>query len=74
VSVINTATNTVIGNPIPVGDRPYGVAVNPAGTRAYVTNLDGRTVSVINTATNTVIGNPIPVGDNPLGIAFSPLG
>ena len=38
MSVIDTATNTVIGDPIPVGDGPYGVAVTPDGTRAYVTN------------------------------------
>ena len=32
------------------------VAVSPDG-RAYVTNLDGKTVTVIDTATNTVIGS-----------------
>ena len=34
VSFIDTATNTVIGAPIPVGSGPEGVAVNPAGTRS----------------------------------------
>ena len=38
VSVIDTATNTVIGSPIPVGTSPISVAVNPAGTRIYVAN------------------------------------
>ena len=33
VSVIDTASNTVVGAPKPVGARPVGVAVNPAGTR-----------------------------------------
>ena len=61
VSVIDTATNTVMGAPIPGGGAPYGVAVNPAGTRVYVANVSG-SVSVIDTATNTVIGAPIPVG------------
>ena len=37
VSVINTATNTVIAT-IPVGTSPGDVAVNPDGTRVYVTN------------------------------------
>ena len=37
VSVIDTATNTVVST-IPVGTCPQGVAVNPAGTRVYVTN------------------------------------
>ena len=33
---------------------PWGVAVNPAGTFAYVTNLGSDSVSVINLSTNTV--------------------
>ena len=37
VSVIDTATNTVVAT-VPVGSAPFGVAVNPAGTFAYVTN------------------------------------
>src|SRR4051812_3951689 len=37
VSVIDTASNTVVGTPIPVGNGPEGVAVNPTGTRVYVT-------------------------------------
>ena len=32
VSVINTATNTVVAT-IPVGGHPYGVAVTPDGGR-----------------------------------------
>ncbi|MFF9073853.1 YncE family protein, partial [Streptomyces sp. NPDC014872] len=38
VSVIDTATNAVVGSPIPVGDNPLDVAVTPNGQRAYVTN------------------------------------
>ena len=37
VSVIDTATNTVIGTPIPVGSSPVGVAVTPDGSKVYVT-------------------------------------
>ncbi|WP_285509660.1 IPT/TIG domain-containing protein, partial [Streptomyces sp. NBRC 13847] len=54
VSVIDTATNSVIGT-IAVGQGPTGVAVSPDGTRAYTTNSDSNTVSVIDTATNTVL-------------------
>ena len=64
VSVINTATNTVIGL-ISVGNYPLGIAITPDGARAYVTNAGDNTVSVINTATNTVIGSPISVGNFP---------
>ncbi len=67
ISVIDTATNTVVAT-ILVGSKPQGVAVNLAGTRAYVTKEDGK-VSVIDTATNTVIGT-ITVGNAPRGVAF----
>jgi YVTN family beta-propeller protein len=53
VSVINSATNTVIAT-IPVGNSPQLIALSPDGTRAYVANGNSNTVSVINTATNTV--------------------
>lgn len=65
VSVIDTATNTVI-NTIPVGDGPFGVTVNPAGTSIYVANEIGNTVSVIDATTNTVT-NTISVGYAPIG-------
>ena len=40
VSVIRTATNTVVGLPIPAGLRPTGVAVTPDGKHVYVANGD----------------------------------
>src|ERR1051326_53276 len=36
VSVIDGATNTVIGNPVPVGVRPFGISVNPNTNLIYV--------------------------------------
>jgi len=65
--VIATATNTVTAT-IPVGTNPYGVAVSPDGSTAYVTNASNNNVSVIATATNTVTAT-IPVGTSPEGIA-----
>ena len=47
VSVIDTATNTVIGAPIPVGTSSDGVAVSPDGRHLYVANNADNTVSVI---------------------------
>ena len=58
------AAPVVIGSPIPVGDTPYGVAVNEATNRIYVTNTRGDSVSVIDGATGTV-GSSIAVGDQP---------
>src|SRR6516165_10061549 len=64
VSVIDTATNTVVGSPITVGSLPFGVAVTPDSSKVYVGNSVGGTVSVIDTATNTVTGS-LPVGHAP---------
>jgi YVTN family beta-propeller protein len=66
VSVIATATNTVLGSPIPVGNHPFGVAVTPDGSKVYVANQLANTVSVIATASDTVTGSPIPVGQSPV--------
>jgi YVTN family beta-propeller protein len=74
VSVIATASNTVIGSPIPVGLDPRGVAVAPDGSKVYVANSGSNTVSVIDTATNTVTGSPISVGKDPGGVAVIPDG
>ena len=74
VSVIATATNTVVGSPITVGTNPVGVAVTPDGSKVYVANFGSNTVSVIDTATNTVVGSPITVGSNPEGVAVTPDG
>ena len=75
VSVIDTATNTVVGLPIPVGVSPTGVAVTPDGTKVYVTNSNvaDNTVSVIKTATNTVV-KTVPAGRGPVAVAVTPDG
>ena len=73
VSVIDTATNTVVAS-IPVGFSPFQIAITPDGTRAYVANQSStNTVSVIDTATNTVVAT-IPGGFSPLGVAITPDG
>jgi YVTN family beta-propeller protein len=89
VSVISTATNTVVAI-IPVGDDfpahfrwtfldhwrrsdPVHVAITPDGTRAYVTNAGSNKVSVINTKAHAVTGT-VSVGRNPLDVALTPDG
>ena len=69
VSVINVATNLVVGGTdCQVGDfsAARGVAITPDGKFVYVANTATNgfgTVSVINVATNLVVGAPIAVGD-----------
>ncbi|WP_283184170.1 YVTN family beta-propeller repeat protein [Pseudomonas svalbardensis] len=74
---VANATVTVTGlgpiGSIPVGNGPFGIAVSPDGTRAYVCNQASHTVSVIDTATNRVL-TTIPVGNRPTGVAVSPDG
>ena len=62
VSVIDTATNTVVAT-VTVGSDPFGVSENPAGTKVYVANQGSNNVSVIDTATNTVVAT-VPAGSN----------
>jgi YVTN family beta-propeller protein len=78
VSVIDTATNTVTAT-VPVGIQPYGVGINPNGTKVYVANSgeltnDGdHTVSIIDTSNNTVTAT-VNVGKYPKGVVVSPDG
>ncbi|MCX4918890.1 hypothetical protein OG458_04490 [Streptomyces sp. NBC_01281] len=48
------STGDESGSSVAMGGTPHGVAVNQAGTTAYVTDTDGGTVSVISTATGSV--------------------
>ncbi len=68
VSVIDMATNTVVAT-VPVGDGPFGIAVDYLGPRIYVANRLSNNVSVIDMATNTVVAT-VPVGSGPSGVSF----
>ncbi len=81
VSVINTLNNQEVssGSPITVGRGPFGIALNAAGTLAYVANSLDSTVSVIDTETASVIKTitlapPTSGVDTPEGIAVGPDG
>jgi DNA-binding beta-propeller fold protein YncE len=78
VSTIETSSNTIDPNPIPVGQGPvYGVMTGDA-RRAFIMNQTDGTVSVINAQTNALdivpapATNPIVVGTNPLWADFAP--
>jgi YVTN family beta-propeller protein len=59
--------------PITVGTHPFGLAITPDGTTAYVANQLSASVTPIDTATNTP-GPGIAVGVGPFGAAFTPDG
>ncbi len=73
VSVIDTNTNTVLGNPIRVGMNPKGIAYDPENERMYVTNFGSNTVSIIDTHSNRALGSTISVGTGPVGIVHDPI-
>jgi YVTN family beta-propeller protein len=58
---------------MPVGVNPIYAAINPAGTRVYVTADHSNDVSVIDTTTNTVVAT-VGVGVAPQGVAVHPSG
>ncbi len=68
-SAIDTATQTVSAS-IATGVQTAGVALNRAGTRAYVTNRQSNTVEVIDTASNTILATTT-VGGTPFGVVVS---
>lgn len=70
VSVIDTATNTVVAA-IPVGPNPGGVAVDPVRDTLYVTDRDERTVTLIDTGTRAAVAT-IPVGFDPVSVIVDP--
>jgi hypothetical protein len=83
VSTIETASNTVDPNPIPVGRGPvYGIMTGDAASaakRAFILNQTDGTVTVINAQTNALdivpagATNPIVVGSNPLWADTAPV-
>ncbi|MCV7173560.1 YncE family protein, partial [Mycobacterium manitobense] len=55
VSVIDTATNAMIGVPITVGSKPQSLAVSPDGTRIYVTGMNATGINATGPGTVSVI-------------------
>ncbi len=74
VSVVDTASRQVLGEPIPVGEHLGALAVTPNGARAMVVRYGpGITgVSTIDTALNQVVGFPLVGGLSIGGIAIEP--
>jgi YVTN family beta-propeller protein len=73
VKVVDGLTYAVIATvDLAEGSGPIDVAVDSAGSRAYVANREAGTVSVIDTRTNRVIST-IPAGRGPRGVSVGAL-
>ena len=72
VDVLNLISNSIAGS-FSVGDTPEEVAINPAGTIAYVPNYGSRTISVVSTASNSVV-TTIDTSFYPTAVNFNPQG
>jgi YVTN family beta-propeller protein len=72
ISVVDTATNTVVGTVALTGTT---VAVNPAGTRLYVASGYSPFIWVVDAASNTLLDTVnLPGAPGTLGITVSPDG
>jgi len=71
VQRLDLATPGTAGSTIAVGQLPTSLAINSAGTRAYVGNQGSSSVAVINTGNGTVAGN-IRVNGTVLDVLVSP--
>lgn len=69
LTVIDGSTNEIVDN-IPVGDFPFGVAVNPSTNTIYVSNQENKSISVIDGSTDAVT-TTIGVGNRPADIAVN---
>ena len=85
ISVISTATNTVVTKvdlaAVSEANVPFGIAIHPNGNKVYVTNQQGDSVSVIAVDTTTVPPthavvdtDPMQTGKNPIPVGDMPQG
>ena len=69
VNVVDSSTQTIVGNPITVGTTPESVVVTPDGADVFVANGGSGTVSEIATSTNTVVATITLSGVTRLALA-----
>jgi YVTN family beta-propeller protein len=72
VEVVNTSTNTIVKS-IQLGPVTNGLALNPSGSRVFISSRDAGTVSIINTTNDAVVGTLV-TGGMPQRMAVSPDG
>jgi YVTN family beta-propeller protein len=70
VSVVDATRNVVVGR-IPVGKRPWGIAVSRDGRTVYTADGLSDAISVIDAQSRKVTAT-VKVGRQPWGVAVSP--
>jgi YVTN family beta-propeller protein len=73
VSVIDTATNQIVGDPIPSGEGPYSMAITPNGKSLLVVNESSEDMSVIDIPSKRNVAT-IPLGIETATVAVTPDG
>jgi len=73
VSIIDTASNTLVGSPITVGGRPARIRVAPDNSRVYFLSADGASLAVVSRTTNSLLLT-IPIGVYPSEMTIKPDG
>jgi YVTN family beta-propeller protein len=66
VAVVDTQKNAIATN-IPVGNRVWGIALDPSGSKLYTANGASNDVSVVDVKSRKELRR-IKVGDGPWGI------
>ncbi len=74
MSVIDTATDTVVRTVSPVGFLPRGVVANPVGPYVYIANQATDDVAFVNTTNDSFSVVRMHAGASPYGVAIDPLG
>jgi YVTN family beta-propeller protein len=74
VAVIDAtdSANLTLVSEVPVGTRPWGIALSPDGKRLYTANGPSHDVSIVDTTTLLVI-KKIPAGRSPWGVVLGPV-
>jgi YVTN family beta-propeller protein len=67
VAVMDVASRAVTRTMTGIGQRPWGIAINPAGTKLFTANGPGANVSVVDIATGKV-DKQIATGGSPWGV------
>ena len=68
ITVIDTEKNEV-ATTVPVGNRAWGIALDPTGSKLYTANGASNDVSVVHVKSRKELRR-IKVGDGPWGIAI----